>query len=77
MSLSELQNDSEDKSTSKKRSMERLLISKSNDDDILTDEPELEEDSKKQKSKGKKAKTKSRKGFHIWHTKTLNMFTWK
>ncbi|KAJ6660097.1 hypothetical protein lerEdw1_018023 [Lerista edwardsae] len=61
VSLSELQNGLEEESTSKKRSLERLLISKSNDDDILTEEQELEEDSEKQKSKGKKAKRKSRK----------------
>ncbi|XP_062980710.1 jouberin isoform X2 [Elgaria multicarinata webbii] len=61
MSLSELQNDAEEENTSKKRSLERPLISKSKKDDVLTEEQELEEDIEKQIFKGKKSKRKWKK----------------
>ncbi|XP_066467319.1 jouberin [Tiliqua scincoides] len=73
MSLSELQNGTKEEKSSKKRSLERLLISKSNEDDILTEEQELEEDSGKQKSKGKKPKRKSRKAIEENTEKEENM----
>ncbi|XP_044279935.1 jouberin isoform X1 [Varanus komodoensis] len=61
MSLSELQNDPEGENYSKKRSLERPLISKSESDNVLTEKQELEEHTEEQTCKGKKAKRKTKK----------------
>ncbi|KAL8186549.1 UNVERIFIED_CONTAM: hypothetical protein K2H54_073924, partial [Gekko kuhli] len=61
MSLSELQNDPEAEDTVKKRSVERQLKPVLEENDMLREEEQLEGDTDKQKSKGKKTKRKPRK----------------
>ncbi|XP_053144451.1 jouberin isoform X2 [Hemicordylus capensis] len=61
VSLSELQNGPEEENISQKRSLERLLISKPNEDDVLAGQQELEDNADNQKSKRNKAKRKPRK----------------
>ncbi|XP_054842303.1 jouberin isoform X2 [Eublepharis macularius] len=61
MSLSELQNDPEKEDIIKKRSLERELKPVLRENGMLREEEQLEGDSNKQKSKGKKTKRISRK----------------
>ncbi|XP_042329923.1 jouberin [Sceloporus undulatus] len=58
---SELQSELEEDNSSKKRSLERPLISKSTEDFVLTEEPQQKEDVEKTKCKGRKAKRKPKK----------------